>query len=236
MNVRRAVKVSHERLRAVERYWWVASQLRDGLGSLTMVSTSYLRDLTAAVDTTLRQRRPGCFVECGTWRGGASFLMARRAQHLRERRIVWMFDSFEGLPPPKDIDGPAARAWAANTGSPTYFDNCRASLEEVQAAAERLGLSDNVRLVKGWFEDTIVVKKSEIGPIALLRIDADWYDSVLFCLKELVPCVVDGGLVILDDYYTWDGCTQAVHEYLASSGLAYRIRHWGGGAFFIGNG
>ena len=97
--------------------------------------------------------------------------MARRAIHLHQPRQVWMFDSFEGLPPPKEIDGPAANAWAADTSSPGYFDNCRASLEEVQDAAEKLGLSSSVKLVKGWFNETITAKKSEVVPIAVLRID-----------------------------------------------------------------
>ena len=54
---------------------------------------------------------------------------------------------------------------------------------------------------------------------------------MLLCLNELVPQVVDGGVVILDDYYTWDGCPRAVHEYLASRDLPYKIRRLGGGAF-----
>ena len=50
---------------------------------------------------------------------------------------------------------------------------------------------------------------------------------MLLCLNELVPQVVDGGVVILDDYYTWDGCPRAVHEYLASRDLPYKIRRYG---------
>jgi O-methyltransferase len=233
MTLRGTVKVLASQLGSIDRHIWVASQLRRDIRPLTMASPSDLRDLTAAVDSVLRKGRPGCLVECGTWRGGASFLMARRAIHLRQARPVWMFDSFEGLPPPKEIDGPAANAWAADTASPGYYNNCAASLEEVQAAVSRLDLTDNVTLVKGWFQDTLASKKSQIGQIALLRIDADWYDSVLLCLEELVPCVVDGGVVMLDDYYTWDGCARATHDYLASHGLPYRIRRWGGGAFFV---
>jgi O-methyltransferase len=51
-------------------------------------------------------------------------------------------------------------------------------------------------------------------------------------LTELVPFVSAGGLVILDDYWTWDGCTRAVHDYLSREQLPYRIFELGGGGAF----
>jgi O-methyltransferase len=198
-----------------------------------MVAGQGLIDLVGAVDLVVEGGVPGAFVECGTWRGGASFLMARRALRRGERRIVWMFDSFEGLPAPKEIDGPAAASWATDTSSPNYLDNCRADIEDVQRSIDRLGLEGVCLPVKGWFNDTLITHKHQIQRIALLRIDGDWYESVKVCLAELVPLVSPGGIVILDDYWTWDGCAQAVHEYLAVNQLPYRISELGGAAFRI---
>jgi len=42
--------------------------------------------------------------------------------------------------------------------------------------------------------------------IALLRLDGDWYGLDAVCLEHLVPLVAGGGVVILDDYYVFDGC------------------------------
>ena len=53
-------------------------------------------------------------------------------------------------------------------------------------------------------------------PIALLRLDGDWYDSTICALENLAPCVTSGGLIIVDDYYLFDGCTRAVNEYAAA--------------------
>src|SRR5207302_1030407 len=39
--------------------------------------------------------------------------------------------------------------------------------------------------------------------------------------------VVEGGFIIFDDYYTWDGCATAVHEFLGQRGLSYRIESIG---------
>lgn len=220
-------------LRHLELGLWVRGQVRSDLRGLTMVPEEGLRGLAAAVDRVTADGVAGCFVECGTWRGGASFLMARRLLRNRIRRCTWLFDSFEGLPPPASIDGPAALAWAKDTGSPSYHDNCTASLEEVEASVRRLGLQDHVQVVKGWFEETLPATKARLGPIALLRIDADWYESVTTCLEELVPQVSPGGIVILDDYRTWDGCTRATHDYLSRHGLPYRIDGLGGASFRI---
>ena len=60
-------------------------------------------------------------------------------------------------------------------------------------------------------------------PIAILRLDGDWYDSTMVCLEHLFPKVIPGGLIILDDYYAWDGCSKALHDYLSKYKRAERI-------------
>jgi O-methyltransferase len=227
-NARRAAGFAER----AERRAWVKAQLRAGIGPLTMVDERGLRGLAAAVDLIVGERIEGCFVECGTWRGGASFLMARRSLRQGSPRQVWMFDSFEGLPPPGPADGPSAAAYTADTKSPWYYDNCTASFDAVEASARDLGLRTQVQPVKGWFDQTLPSHKVELGSIALLRIDADWHESVATCLEELVPLVANGGVVILDDYHTWDGCTRATHEFLCRHDLPYRIGGGFGGASF----
>src|SRR5437868_2412691 len=61
----------------------------------------------------------GCVVECGVWRGGMSAGLA----DVLPGRIHYLFDSFEGLPKAKEIDGPGALVWQANTTAPNYFNN-----------------------------------------------------------------------------------------------------------------
>jgi hypothetical protein len=35
--------------------------------------------------------------------------------------------------------------------------------------------------------------------------------------------VAKNGLVIIDDYYSWDGCSRAVHDYLSANSRVERI-------------
>ena len=57
----------------------------------------------------------------------------------------------------------------------------------------------------------------------------------MVCLEHLAPLVAEEGVIIVDDYYAWDGCARAVHDYLSRQDLPYRIRGIpdGIGAFMI---
>ena len=153
---------------------------------------------------------PGEIVECGTWRGG---MIAGMADTLGPDRKYVLFDSFEGLPLAKEIDGAAAHAWQANLTGPMYHNNCRAAQEEAEQAMS-MSVAKNYSIVKGWFSDTL--PNAEVGPIALLRLDADWYDSTKEILHNLANRVVRGGLLLIDDYYAYEGCAVAVNEFAAA--------------------
>jgi O-methyltransferase len=169
---------------------------------------------------------PGCIVECGVWRGGMS---AGMAAVLGSSRDYILFDSFEGLPAAEDIDGQDALNWQSDKTSPTYFGNCTADESFAQDAMALAGIS-NPCIIKGWFEAT--VPNAVIpSPIALLRLDGDWYKSTMTCLTHFVPSVAPGGLIIIDDYYTWDGCCRAVHDYLSDHDCSERINSHNGVCF-----
>jgi O-methyltransferase len=170
----------------------------------------------------------GCVVECGVWRGGMS---AGLYATLGPERDYFLFDSFEGLPPAQPIDGPAAIRWQQNTEAPDYHDNCTATPDFARRAMERVG-AIRFELRPGLFNDTLPRFKPS-QPIALLRLDADWYDSTMICLRLLFDYVTDGGVIILDDYYTWDGCSRAVHDFLSERKATERIRSFNGSVCYL---
>jgi hypothetical protein len=57
-----------------------------------------------------------------------------------------------------------------------------------------------LRLVKGWFAQTIPGVRDQVGPIALLHLDGEWYESTKTCLDLLHDSVVPAGWVVVDDY------------------------------------
>ena len=76
-------------------------------------------------------------------------------------------------------------------------------------------------IVKGWFHETF--PRVEIPRVALLHIDADWYQSVKLCLEKFFDCVQPGGFIVLDDYGWFEGCRKATDEFLESRNLRVNL-------------
>jgi O-methyltransferase len=177
----------------------------------TMVKSRNLVNLFSLVEKVNAMNLPGDIVECGVWNGGASAMMAFAClnSEVPRKRLLWLFDSFEGLPPPGPKDG--------KTENKHFFEGmCRGSVSSVEKVFKKLGLSlDNVRIVQGWFEATL--KGAAVDRIAILHIDADWYDSVKYVLESFYEKVVPGGFVVLDDYAYWEGCNHALEDYISQN-------------------
>jgi O-methyltransferase len=72
---------------------------------------------------------------------------------------------------------------------------------------------DSIRLMPGWFNTTLPVMNQEINKIAILRLDADFYQSTLDVLTHLYPKLSENGICIVDDYGGFAECRKAVDEY-----------------------
>jgi O-methyltransferase len=171
---------------------------------------------------------PGCVAECGVWRGG---MIAGIASVLGPSRNYLLFDSFQGLPPAQAVDGESAIEWQKNTTSPEYHNNCAARAHYAETAME-LAEINSYEIVSGWFHETLP-RFSWQEPVALLRLDSDWYESTIACLECIFQQVTPGGLVLVDDYYTWNGCSHAVHTFLAQRAATERIREFNGVCYMI---
>lgn len=170
----------------------------------------------------------GVVVECGVWRGGMSAAMA---EVLGPGRTYYLFDSFDGLPAADpEKDGHAAVQFMANVGRQPM--GRLATPRDAAEAVMRQSGARTYHLMQGWFKDTVPLFTPP-GPLAVLRLDGDWYESTMTCLTALYPHVQAGGLILIDDYYVWDGCTRAVHEYLAQQSVQERIRQSPAGAAYI---
>ena len=128
-------------------------------------------------------------------------------------RKVWGFDSFQGLPPPNEAKYPGDRGDQLHR-----FPQLAVSLEEVTDNFRRVGLlSEQVRLVKGWFADT--VPAAPIERIAVLRLDGDLYESTIQVLEGFYPRLSPGGFCIIDDYGAMLSCRSAVEDFRRERGV-----------------
>lgn len=178
----------------------------------TMISYLRLSNAYCLAKLAEENGSRGAFVECGVWKGGCVALMGFVAEQAKSGRKIWLFDSFEGLPAPGKKD----TADKDGVSPEDHTNKCIASMEDVEKIFfSILKLNrKNIVIRKGWFENTIPGAEKEIGPIAILRLDADWYESTKGCLDNLYDRVISGGYVIIDDYGFWEGCKKAVDEFL----------------------
>ena len=61
-----------------------------------------------------------------------------------------------------------------------------------------------LHFVRGAVEETLPGTSAR-RELALLRLDTDWYESTRHELEHLYPRLVDGGVLIIDDYGHWEG-------------------------------
>jgi O-methyltransferase len=154
-----------------------------------------------------RDRVPGAIVDCGVWNGGSTVLLSIGAPG----REVWAFDSFEGLPEADpQLDGDEAQGW---TGE------CLGAEDVLREGFARYADPQRLHVVKGWFQDTFPTAAEQVGQVAVLHADGDWYESVKLTLETFYDRIAPGGYVVIDDYGEWIGARRATDEFRAARGI-----------------
>lgn len=158
---------------------------------------------------------PGHLIECGVWRGGATIFMRGCLEALNmPERCVYLADSFQGLPQP---DRQAHLIDAVIYELLKGLGAFRVSLDDVKSHFAAYDLLDQrVRFLPGWFHQTLPHFQA---PLALIRLDGDWYDSTKVALESLYPQLSPGGFIIIDDYFPVFGAKRAVDEFRAQNAI-----------------
>ncbi|MEZ6093035.1 MAG: TylF/MycF/NovP-related O-methyltransferase [Pirellulaceae bacterium] len=190
----------------------------------TMTSPERLLATIRAIDYICDNSIPGDIVECGVWRGGNVYAAAKTlARHQDFDRNIWLYDTFEGMTTPTRVDVDFLGRTADDLMIIDHIDDpqgvwCRCPLEGVRSHVTSSGYPETRFLfVQGKVEETLL--KSTPEQIALLRLDTDWYESTKCELEILFPKLVNGGVLIIDDYGHWQGCRRAVEEYIAQNNI-----------------
>ena len=178
---------------------------------LTLVSRERLKNLYEKC--CIFKNTPYSFVECGVAKGGCLAMMKFAAG---PENKIYGFDSFEGMPPitKEDIDKYNKSCPIKDFGK--VGDNLSGGIENVYNTFNLLNLNmNNTKLIKGFFQDTLQIQENidEIGEIAVLRLDGDWYESTKICLDKLYEKVINGGIIIIDDYGHFIGAKKATDEF-----------------------
>jgi len=199
-----AYRLDHEAVLSERDRMWLSDRdfsdryRRFDPDSLRRMDRIYLLDQLARLAATL----PGDTVECGAYAGASSYFICRRIAG--SGKLHHIFDSFAGLSPPGPQDGDYWRQ--GDLASPE--ETARTNLAEF----------DFVRFYKGWIPDRFVEVADR--SFSLVHLDVDLYRPTRDCLEFFYPRMVEGGVLIMDDYgfSTCPGARRAALEFFSTGG------------------
>jgi len=174
---------------------------------MTLATIGMMNHVQICMEEAFQSGVQGDLLEAGVWRGGQTVLMKAVLEAFGdENRSVWLLDSFNGIPKPRnpsDASDDETLTW-----QPGQY---QATLDAVKANFARFDLlDDRVHFIPGAFHDTLPSFKPP--KLALLRLDADTYEATVELLQYLYPHLQDGGYIIIDDFHL-NGARRAVLEY-----------------------
>ncbi len=207
---REAVRFEVERLLAAE-----ATNLERQRQRLACeASARYIEEHLAAVDsvasapellTLALGHTPlaggGLVLEFGVFQGDSINFLAER---LPPGMPVYGFDSFAGLP----------ERWRDGFGAGTF------------AVPELPAVRANVRLIHGWFDQTLPPFLAEHPePVAFVHVDCDLYASAQTVLRLVAPRLAPNAVLVFDEFFNYPGWQQgefrAFQEFVAEHGCRF---------------
>ena len=163
----------------------------------------------------------GSIVECGVFRGFGLMSWAKLSAILEPENLtrrIYGFDTFDGFP------SLSAHDKSVNAASPNHVGDLRSNSydelkELIQAydADRYLGHIPKVELVRGDIAVT-APEFIQLNPhllVSLLFIDCDLYEPTAVALREFIPRMPAGALIVFDelDNPKWPGETLAMLEF-----------------------
>ena len=149
----------------------------------------------------------GDVVEFGCYRGDTSVLMKRLLEKNHSEKILWLYDSFEGLPQKTKEDASVA-------GDQFKAGELLVTKREVIEKFKRFGLH-LPKIKKGFFEN---LNPDEDVPekISFAFLDGDLYTSIKTSLKLVENRMEKNGIIVVHDYNNPElpGSSRAVDEWL----------------------
>lgn len=171
----------------------------------------------------------GDYLEFGVYEGTSLKGAASYWKKIGSKKMnFYGFDSFKGMKPEKEDEHPFY----------TKFDFST----DFKIIRKRFSAFPEVKLVPGFFEDTLKKSAKEYGikKASIIMMDCDLYSAAKEAFRFLEPVVQKGTVLILDDYFNYlgdkkKGVRAAFEEFVKKNKLGCEeITRYGiGGAVFL---
>ena len=138
------------------------------------------------------------FIECGVYAGQSMYFIS----DLCNNEFIGI-DSFEGVSDPGEFDS-------------EYFNTVKLKLD-ISYTKNILKNKTNVNLIKGWIPS--VFNNMDKNEYSYIHIDVDLYEPTKTSIEYLWPQLINGGVLICDDYGSdkTPGAKKAMEEYFSKT-------------------
>ena len=198
--------------------------------------------LKMAMEYAAHNRLNGDYLEFGVWKGRSfirayniwKYLFADRGE-LKSMKF-YAFDSFEGLPEIKNKDT------SGEFEKGQYY--CSEENFKKNITTNGVDLS-RVEIIKGWYDKILnagTKRKLPLKKAAIAFIDCDLYESTVPVLDFITDYIVDGSILIFDDWFCFKGSPEkgeqkAFLEWLKKNpqfkAVEYHKFNWRGNSFIV---
>lgn len=155
----------------------------------------------------------GNVAELGVYRGD----FARRINECFKDKILYLFDTFEGFES-KDLSQSKDGAMGQSLGK-KHFSNT-----SVELVLDKMPYPKQCVIKKGWFPQSAQGAENglENERFCFVNLDADLYEPILAGLKFFYPKMVQGGVILIHEYFSngYVGVAKAVGEFMSEFGLS----------------
>lgn len=174
-----------------------------------------VRVVLRELETVLSREVPGDVTEFGCYVGTTSVFLAGRLK--ATGRKLYLYDSFEGLPPKTGEDESPA-------GMQFKTGELLATKKQLIKNLKQANVPMPV-IKKGWFSALTEADVPE--RIAFAFLDGDYYHSVRDPLRLIWPRLAPGAIIVVDDYANeaLPGAARAVDEWLRSDPAHLSVEH-----------
>lgn len=170
------------------------------------------------------------FAECGCWQGQSSYIISSLLKKNNFKNSFFIFDSFEGLSEYNDVD----RISKNNIVTPDQEKLRREKFKsDFDHVSNLLTPFKFVKIYKNWipksFNNVIDYK------FQFVHIDVDLYQPTYDSLEFFFPKLVNGGIIICDDYNfsNFPGAKLAWDEYFKDKTYSFSYEVPLGSKFII---
>jgi len=178
----------------------------------SIINSNQVQKLVESLVRVIENKIEGDVVEFGCYVGESSKYLRKTLDTLNSDKKLYVYDSFEGLPPLSQYEENTGwRPYTLKTSQDVLIENFQNNNLEIPI------------ITKGWFKDVELSKIPD--KISFAFLDGDFYDSIYDSLTKVYDRMSDGGIIMFHDFRRKDlpGVDAAIRDFFRERNIQYNL-------------